>query len=163
LSRQGDTPGAIREWQTAARLDPKNAQAHVSLGDALDTQGRTAEALVEWREAIELQPNDARTLRRAAWVMATAPDAAIRNGGEALAFAIRAMELSGGKDAQTLDTLAAAYAGKGDFDDAVPTARRALARATQENQPALAEEIRNRIALYQAEQPFRDAGIATVR
>src|ERR1035438_2103158 len=68
-----------------------------------------AEALEHWRGSIQLQPNDAPTLRRAAWVLATSPYAAIRNGGEALAFAVRAVELSGGKDARTLDTLAAAY------------------------------------------------------
>ena len=89
----------------------------------------------------ELQPNDAPALRRAAWVLATSPDATIRNGGEALAFAVRAVELSGGKDARMLDTLAAAYAEKGQFADAALTARRAQARAAQENQPALADEI----------------------
>jgi hypothetical protein len=59
-----------------------------------------------------------------------------------------------------LDTLAAAYAEKGQFADAAPTARRALARAAQENQPALADEIRIRIALYQADRPFRDRDIS---
>jgi len=155
LLRRGDTEGAIREWRLAAQLDPKNAAPRVSLGDALYGQGRAVEALAQWREALDLQPNDAATLRRAAWVLATSPDAAIRNGEEALAFAIRAMELTGGKDARTLDTLAAAYAEKGQFADAAPTARRALERAAQESQASLADEIRGRIALYEAERPFR--------
>ena len=156
LSRRGDAEGAIREWRSALELDPKSAEAHASLGDALSEQGRTAEALQHWRDSIQLQPNDAPTLRRAAWVLATSPDAAIRNGGDALTFAVRAVSLSGGKDARMLDTLAAAYAEKGQFADAVLTARRAQALAAQENQPALEEEIRIRIALYDAEKPFRD-------
>jgi Tfp pilus assembly protein PilF len=160
LSERGDVPGAIREWRSALDLDPQYAEAHDSLGEALYAQGRTAEALAHWRDAIRLQPNDAPALRRAAWVLATSPDATIRNGGEALAFAVRAVELSGGNDARMLDTLAAAYAEKGQFADAALTARRALARAAQENQPALADEIRIRIALYQADRPFRDRDIS---
>jgi tetratricopeptide (TPR) repeat protein len=156
LGQRGDAQGAIREWRSALEIDPKYAEAHYSLGDALDAQGRTAEALAHWREGILLQPNDASALRRAAWVLATSPDATIRNGGEALALAVRAVEISGGKDARTLDTLAAAYAEKGQFADAALTARRALPLAAQENQPALADGIGIRIALYEADRPFRD-------
>jgi tetratricopeptide (TPR) repeat protein len=159
LSRRGDAQGAIREWRSALDLDPKYAEAHDSLGDALYAQGRTAEALAHWRDGIRLQPNDAPALRRAAWVLATSPDAAIRNGGEALAFAVRAVELAGGKDARMLDTLAAAYAENRQFANAALTAHRALARAAQENQPALAHDIGIRIALYEADQPFRDRDV----
>jgi tetratricopeptide (TPR) repeat protein len=157
-SRRGDAEGAMREWRRALELDPKYAEAHVSLGDALYAQGRAAEALAQWREGLELQPNDGPTLRRAAWVLGTSPDAAIRDGGEALALAVRAVELSGGKDARVLDTLAAAYAEKGQFANAVLTARRAQAQAAQEKQAALAREIGARIALYEAEQPYRERG-----
>ena len=158
LSRRGDAQGALAEWRSALEIDPKYAEAHDSLGDALDAQGRTAEALEHWRAAIELEPNDAKALRRAAWVLATSPDAAIRNGGEALQFAVRAVELSAGKDARVLDTLAAAYAEKGQFTDAALTERRAEARAIEENQSALAEEIKGRVALYEAERAFREDG-----
>jgi tetratricopeptide (TPR) repeat protein len=156
LSQRGDEQGAIREWRSALEFDAKYAEAHDRLGDALDAQGRTAEALAHWRDSIQLQPNGVTALRRAAWVLATSPDATLRNGGEALALAVRAVEHSGGNDPRLLDTLAAAYAEKGQFADAVLTARRAQAQASQENQPALAHEIGSRIALYEAEQPFRD-------
>jgi tetratricopeptide (TPR) repeat protein len=160
LRQQGDAQGAIREWSSALEINPRYAEAHDSLGDELYAQGRTAEALAHWRDAIGSQPSDAPALRRAAWVLATAPDAAIRDGGQALAFAVRAVEISGGNDARTLDTLAAAYAEKGQFAEATLTARRAQARAGQENQPALAKEIANRLALYEADQPFRDRDIS---
>ena len=156
LSQRDDAQGAIREWRSALEFDPKYAEAHDRLGDALDAQGRTPEALAHWRDSIQLQPNGVTALRRAAWVLATSPDATLRNGGEALALAVRAVEHSGGNDPRLLDTLAAAYAEKGQFADAVLTARRAQAQASQENQPALADEVGSRIALYEAEQPFRD-------
>jgi tetratricopeptide (TPR) repeat protein len=156
LGRRGDPQGAIQEWRRALELDPKYAEAHDSLGDALFTQGQTAEALAHWRNAIQLQPNDLAALGRAAWVLATSPDASIRNGGDALGFAVRAVEISGGKDARMLDTLAAAYAEKGQFGNAVATARRAQALAGQQNQAALADAIGGRIALYEADRPFRE-------
>ena len=157
LSQRGDATGAIREWRNALDLDPKYAEAHASLGDALYAQGQTADAVAQWRQGIDLQGNDAQTLRHAAWALATTPDAAIRNGADALAFAVRAVQLTGGGDARTLDALAAAYAEKGQFADAALTAHRAQAKAAQENRSALADAIAGRIALYEAGRPFRDA------
>jgi len=163
LNQRGDARGAIREWRSALELDPKSAEAHASLAGALYAQGQPAEALAQWREAIRLEPNDRAALAGAAWVLATSPDATIRDGDEALGFAVRAVALSGRNDARVLDTLAAAYAEKGQFADAALTARRALARATEENQPALAGEIRVRIGLYEADRPFRDGTIPSAR
>jgi tetratricopeptide (TPR) repeat protein len=156
LKDRGDAQGAIREWRRALETDPEYAEAHVSLGDALDERGLAAEAVAEWREGIALQPNDAATLRRMAWELATSRVAALRDGGDAVAFAVRAVEISGGRDARVLDTLAAAYAQKGQFADAALTARRALARAVAEKDASLAEGIRGRIALYEAGRAFRE-------
>jgi len=63
--------------------------------------------------------------------------------------------LSGGKDAAVWDTLAAAYAETGKFADAVLAAKRALALA-RESQANLENAIRNRLRLYEANEPFRD-------
>ena len=156
LAQRGDAAAAVAEWRAAIESDPKHAEAHARLANALAAQGRTAEALTHWRAAIDLRPNDADTLRRAAWTLATSPDAALRNGTESLQHAVRAMELTGGRDARVLDTLAAAYAEKGQFADAVLTARRAESRASAENQPALADEIKLRVALYEEGKPFRE-------
>ena len=62
-----------------------------------------------------------------------------------------------------LDTLAAAYAEQGRFAEAVSTARRALARATQENLRALEDGIGMRVALYEARRPFRERDLADSR
>ena len=156
LAQRGDSQGAIAEWQRAIGIDPRHAESHAALADALSAQGNAAEALTHWRATIDNRPNDVEALRRAAWTLATSPDAAIRNGTESLQFAVRAMELTGGRDARVLDALAAAYAEKGQFTDAVLTARRAESRAIAENQPALTDEIRSRIALYESGTAFRE-------
>ena len=51
--------------------------------------------------------------------MATCPDAKYRDGKKAIESATKACELTEWKDADHLDTLAAAYAEAGDFDSAV--------------------------------------------
>ncbi len=152
LARQGQMGEAIAQWRQAVELDPKYAEARDSLGNALYAQGKTAEALVEWRAAIDLAPNDATALRQAAWVLATSSAASLRDGREALALAVRATELSGGRDALVLDALAAAYAETGRFTDAALTARRALALAD----PKLAESLKRRLAGYDAGTAFRE-------
>jgi tetratricopeptide (TPR) repeat protein len=149
MSRRGGAEDAIRQWRKALEVDPKYGPAHAGLGETLYAQGSFSEALAHWREAIELEPNDAVTLRRLAWALTSCPDATLRSGSEAVALAVRALQLTGGKDAAVLDTLAAAYARKEQYADAVSTARRALALAAARD-PQLAEAIRRRLAEYEA-------------
>jgi tetratricopeptide (TPR) repeat protein len=152
LAAQGKTAEAIGQWREAVRCDPNYAEAHDALAAALFAQGETAQALAHWRAAIEAVPADVVALRHAAWILATSSQAPLRNGPEALAFAVRAAELSGTRDAAVLDALAAAYAETGRFADAVLTAQRALALADA----AHAESLKRRLAGYQAGTAFRD-------
>ncbi len=157
LAANGRIEDACAQFTKALELAPEDAEAQAGLGAALYARGRFAEGLRRLRLAVELAPNGRAALREAAWALATCPDPQLRNGAEAVALAVRAFQLSGGKDAAVLDTLAAAYAEKGQFSEALWNAHRALALAEQDNQQSLAAAIRGRIALYEAEQPFRDA------
>lgn len=152
LERMGEPEAAMRQWEETLRIDPRSAEAHDSLARALYERGRTAEALPHWREGT----GDAAALRQEAWALATDPAPAVRNGQEALALAVRSAQMSDGKDAAVWDTLAAAYAETGRFEDAAATAARALALAEQGGQRELAEAIRGRIRLYQTGRPFRE-------
>jgi len=137
-------------------ISPGNAGARLDLGNALYLQGRIPEALAEWREGLRADPRHLPLLSQTAWVLATSPEESVRNGAEAVELAQRAVKLSEGKDPTILDTLAAAYAELGRFPEAVDTARRALALATQPNAQSLAQEINARMALYEARSPFRE-------
>jgi hypothetical protein len=90
-----------------------------------------------------------------AWLLATCPEASLRNGNRAVELARQAEGLAGGGESpQLLDTLAAAYAEAGRFGEAVATAKRALnLPATQNNQP-LAEAIQTRLKLYEANAAY---------
>jgi Flp pilus assembly protein TadD len=162
LAAAGRLDEACAQLRKAVEIDPKDAEAHAGLGAALYARGEFAAGLRQLREAIELSPNDRTALRQAAWALATCPEPQVRSGSEAVALAVRAVQLSGGRDAAVLDALAAAYAEKQQFSDALLTARRALASAAAESRRALADGITRRIRLYEAKQPFRGgAGAAS--
>src|SRR5205823_1916658 len=88
-----------------------------------------------------------------AWDLATDPDVRKRNGTRALELAVTVCQATRERQPEFVDTLAAAYAELGRFEDAVATARRAHALATKH--AGLAEQVRERIKLYENRQPFR--------
>jgi superkiller protein 3 len=158
LLRKGGTDEAIASWQKAVAVNPAFAPAYFNLGNALAAHGKPGPALAAWRKGLSVQPNHLPALSRTAWLLATNPDASLRNGAEAVALAERAARLTSGQDPSILDALAAAYAEAARFPEAVETANRAGRLAAQRNQPSLEEAIKERAALYEANTPFRDAG-----
>jgi tetratricopeptide (TPR) repeat protein len=76
---------------------------------------------------------------------------------KAIEIAERANALTRSQSPVISATLAAAYAEAGRFDDAIKTAQRALALASQEGQTARAEAIRGQIQFYQSGLAFRDS------
>ncbi len=145
---------AINHYGSALELDPDISRAHSNRAQLLTLAGRIPEAIVHYREVIRLLPDRVRALNDLAWLLATHPDAAVRNGGEAVELALRACELTGRRDPGTLNTLAAAYAEAGRFHEAVETAQAALLLAVGEDEVA---GIESRLALYRDAQPFRQA------
>jgi protein O-mannosyl-transferase len=156
LFNKGQVDEAIAHFQEALRLQPNLAEAHNGLANALLRMGRVAEAVTHYQAAVIAVPNHPYLLNNLAWVLATCPDASIREGGRAVQLAQQAVQLSGGKDPSLLGTLAAAYAETGQFKEAVSTAEHALEFATaQKNTPQI-ETLRGRLKLYQSGSPFRD-------
>ena len=108
-----------------------------------------------WRHraaAIRLQPNDVDTVDQVAWRLATSPDAAIRDGQQAIELAQLAVRRSEGNDPRPLSALAAAYAEVGQFSQAVEMAQRAINVAAQRGDAA--DNIRAQIKLYRANRPY---------
>ena len=158
LAGKGTPDEAVTHYRKALEIDPDFTEAHYNLGDILYyLQGRIPEALAHWRKVLSAQPNHLAVLNQTAWVLATSPEASVRNGAEALELAERAVRLSGGREPAFFDTLAAAYAEVGRFSEAVEIARRAMALAAQRNDQHLSEALHARITLYKAKTPVREA------
>ncbi len=81
--------------------------------------GHYRAAAGHYAKAAELSPDDAEVLNSQGWLKATSPESALRNGREAIRLSTRACELRRWRDADTLDTLAAAEAEAGNFEEAV--------------------------------------------
>ena len=109
-------------------------EAHNNLGNALLQKGSVDEAITHFQKALQINPDYAEAQNNLAWVLATCPQASLRNGNKAVELAQRANQLTGDGNPVVLGTLAAAYAEAGRFPEAVETAQRALQLAeTQSN------------------------------
>jgi len=156
LAKQGEIVQALSHLTVAVRLNPALVEARAQLGAVLAATHRNREAVAEYREALRLKPDHVQALNGLAWVLATAREAGVRNGREAVQLAERACQLTSDKVPEFLGTLAAAYAEAGKFNDAVQAAQKACALATAIGQTDVASRHRKLLALYQAGQPCRD-------
>jgi len=157
LLRMGKTKEAGNHLEKAVALAPSIARSHASLAYALAEQGRTNEANAFYRKALQLDPAWPETLSKNAWALATDPDSRKRNARVALIWAKEVNQATGNARSEYLDILAAAYAESGRFDEAVATAKKALAAISTGTAPALMEGITERIRLYEKGLPFRQA------
>ena len=157
---KGQQREAMIQFQKVLENNPLNPKANYYLGIALFQTGRADEAIAHFQKALESQPDFADawdSLDHTAWLLATSSEASVRNGPKALALARQLNQLPGGNNPALLDTLAAAYAESGQFPEAVDAAQRALALALTQNNPALANTLRQHIKLFQAGSPLRIA------
>lgn len=152
---RGDLDAARAHLQRALALDPSDGEIRTNLGELLARSGRHAEAVAEWEAALARDPELAYAANNLAWLRATHADPRLRDGAAAVALALRAERATLGMDAGVLDTLAAAYAEAGRFDDALEASARAQARAEADGDGELARAIAARRAGYREGRPLR--------
>ena len=157
LFRQGRLDAAEQTLRRALELQADHGGAHYQLGCLLASRGQFREALDHWRLAAGANPSDAQTLVTLAWVLATADDASLRNGRKAVELAQKADELAKGADPSILDTLAAAFAEDGRFDDAAAAARASIERWKAIGKPEAVGEVEARLQLFLNKRPFHEA------
>jgi protein O-mannosyl-transferase len=156
LAARGKLDEAIEAYRRTLALIPNSAQAHFRFGQALQARRRFPEAIAEYRKALDLAPRHQPARLSLAWVLATGPEASLRDGRRAVELAKEAEQLSDGKHPEVLDTLAAAYAEAGRFPEAIETARRASALSAAQNNQPLTEAIQSRLQLYAAHSPYHE-------
>ena len=154
LLAQGRFKEAVENCRVALKSHPHDPKLHYILGNALLEQGQWAEAIVECQTTLQIDPTHSLAMNDLAWLLATVPDARLRNGAEAVKLGEQACRLTNYKMTLFVGTLAAAYAEAGRFDDAVKTANQAIALATAGGQPALAARNGELLKLYQAHQAY---------
>jgi len=160
-----DYEQAIYWYQRAIESDRSRSKSYYNLGRLYGLQGQYDNAIENLNKAIENNPRYARAYNEKAWILATCPNEKYRDGDKAIELAKKAVELSltyPDQDilsltAPTMDTLAAAYAEAGRYEDAITTQEKAISVLRKENEPEdVISEFKERLTAYQAHKPWRD-------
>lgn len=146
---------AIFDYSRAIELNPGYADAYYYRGIAYSKNGRFDMTISDYSKAIELRPGDAGLYNNLAWLLATCPDDEYRDGARAIELAEKALNIV--EDCTQLDTLAAAYAEAGRFEDAVTTQERAIKLLKIEGSPEnVIKRYVERLNFWKKNRPWRE-------
>lgn len=108
---------------------------HYLFANDLARRGRYGSAIKHYRRAIELDPDhlDSEVYEFAAWLLATCPEASLRDGAKAVECATVACNLTDWTEWAPLAILAACYATAGQFSTAIDTLKRAQGLAANDS------------------------------
>jgi Flp pilus assembly protein TadD len=161
--RIGLAAGEIADFTTAAHqfayallLRPNRSEIadKLHLAVRFAAQGRNASSKLK---AIASSPPDSvPLLNEVAWLFATHPDTALRDGPRAVKLSERACALTKPKQPALLATAAAAYAEVGKFSEATAAARDALSLARLNGDVKTAGLAESLLSVFQANQPYRE-------
>jgi Zn-dependent protease/tetratricopeptide (TPR) repeat protein len=130
-----------------SRLRRERAAGYMLAGD-------WPRALADHEASLRIDPSNFLALNGLAWFLATCPDAGVRDGARAVELARQACEASGWKNANVIDTLAAACAEAGQFGEAVRWQKTAMEDATYRAKQG--EKAIQRLRMYEEIKPYRE-------
>jgi tetratricopeptide (TPR) repeat protein len=144
---------ASKDLDQAIQIDPKHAGAHSLRGFVYHEIKKDYEkAVKDYQAALQADPKAPNANNNLAWLMATCPDAKFRDGKKALEYATKACELTEMKNSYFLDTLAAANAEAGKFEEAIKWEQKALEIGGLGKEETGAKE---RLKTYEDNKPYR--------
>lgn len=155
----GQRKPALADFDKALEANSDATAVLFDRGQLLADMGQYESALKDLRRAeklaAEYYPTNASAANALAWLLATCPDPKIHDGREATRLALKAVSID--RNAENLDTLAAAQARNGDFKSAVETQQAAL-DLLQKDKAAQAtiEEFTARLSLYKEGKPYKE-------
>ncbi|MGE4608876.1 MAG: tetratricopeptide repeat protein, partial [Myxococcota bacterium] len=141
---------ALAHLERALELDGETAELRASLGETSAELGNPADAKLHYSAALRLRPGWLPPANNLAWILATHPDPRVCDAEQALRIA----ETLTRSHPTVLDTIAAAQAAAGQFDDARKNAIAAIALARNAGRDDFVRAIEARLALYRADQAF---------
>jgi tetratricopeptide (TPR) repeat protein len=152
----GKATEAEADMETAMQAVKPNGRMAVnfSCARACLALNEKDKALALLKAAAAAPPKYGPTVNQLAWLLATSPIDAFRDGKKAVELATQACTMSNWKRPGVIDTLAAAYAEAGDFDNAVKTENQCL--QLPEVFQGQQEGMQERLELYQAHKPYHD-------
>ncbi len=156
LLSRNDAEGALPYLQKVSELRPDKAGSHANLGVALRLLGRSAEAVAAYERALAIDPNQTAAQANLAWILATSPDAALRNGERAVELASQAAASTSNGNPVVQRTLAAALAESGRFAEAETAMLQALRLVESQGDANAAAVFKRELGLIRSRQPVRE-------
>jgi tetratricopeptide (TPR) repeat protein len=154
---KGEWDKAIADLNEAIRQQPEEPQFLSFRGEAYSNRRDYTLALADFEQALQRAPDLVVAHNGIAYIRATCPEAKYRDGEKAVKHAKRACELTGWAEPVVLDTLAAACAEAGQFDQAVRWESQAIELIGAAPEPVIAP-YRKRLELFRHQKPFHDDG-----
>ena len=160
LRLEGYRQAALMEYKAAISngRDMSDATEDLNLGIALWRMENYREAVARLEVALQVDPHFTEAMGALSWVLATCPDASVRDGTRALSLAEGACKQTDYQQVSYLSALAAAYAEAGRFDEAVLMAQKAIVLAQSQGETASVQKNQQYLQLYLAHQPCRQNG-----
>ncbi len=152
LQQAGRTAEALAVARTILKHAPHDAYSHFLLGTAAFQQGDRHTAHEHYQRAVRREPQNPGMLTALAWLLATSPEAELRDPDEALRLAERARDLVDGRSSEVLFTLAEVHARRGDLDEALRWGRTARDQAREEGWDVMLRQIESALRRYEVER-----------
>jgi tetratricopeptide (TPR) repeat protein len=155
LMALGKRDEAVRAYETVLTMTPDAAAVHYRLATLLGKQDREG-ARKHLREALRIEPGALDALNDLAWSYATDARASAAQKIEAQRLAMQAAQATKFSEPGILDTLAAASAAAGDFDNAVKFGKQGVDVANAKGDKPLAEDLQKRVDGYAQHRPYTE-------
>ena len=149
---QGNEDESLSDLSEFIRLFPEDAVGFYCRFGVYRKQGALAAAFEDLNSAYRLAPDNPTICNSLGWMLATAPDSRFRDGPRAIALARQTCVATEWQNSQYLDTLAAAYAETGAFEEAILWQTEAVSLSPEE----LREIREERLSMYQEGQAYRE-------
>jgi len=163
LQAMGRGAEAAEEFRRCIEAEPGHVNARAELAVLMERNGDVAAAVGLLEEANKLKPDDVRVSNKLAWILATTGYDEFRDADRAEKLARATCEKLQNRSPQALDTLAAALAARGKFDEAITTAETAARLALERGNEAEVKKIGEHLECYRARKPWIEQATALLR
>ena len=126
-SRLGQLDKAVADSSRAIKVNPKYALAYLLRAQTYSRLGRFAQARADYQTFLKLEPANAYFHNHLAWLLATYPDAKLRDPQQAVKLASKAVQLAP-KEGGYWNTLGVAHYRAGDWKAAVAALNKSVER-----------------------------------
>jgi len=147
-SKQQKWDAAVQSLEQSVEISPDVAQPHLDLANIYRSQGDMSKSVLHFQRALQADSSQVQVMNTLAWLLATTSEEEVRDAREALRLSLQCAEKTNYRNPAVFNTLAAAYAANGDFENAIQWQTRALAAAP----PSMKPTCQRRLETYRKGQ-----------